>query len=200
MPTMIRRMTEMALLNPKQARFVRKVRGTSLPEAALAYYKSRQGGYTLQRKRGTTSQKDPVARRLNLYQQSNVGGGRYITHIYAQRSRVLRGTENLLAVRLNTGEKGWVTAQGRFMGEDDIRKMLYSVDRTLAGMSEESALLGLYDSLSASEKAKVADALQDYDWEVFWKEMYTEKGVRNIDNQYANYDELVETIAQALGR
>lgn len=193
-------MIEMPLLNPKQVQFVRKVRGTSLTSAALAYYKSRSGGYTLQRKRGATSQKDVVARRLNLYHQSNVGQGRYITHIYAQRSRVMRGTENLLAVKLNTGEKGWVTAKGRFMSEDEIRKMLYSVDRTLAGMSEESALLGLYDSLSAAEKAKVADALQDYDWEVFWKEMYTEKGVRNIDNQYANYDELVETIAQALGR
>lgn len=193
-------MIEMALLNPSQMQFVKKVRGTSLTSAALAYYRNKKGGYTLQRKRGATSVKDPVARRLNLYHNANVGNGRYIMHIYAQRSRVLRGTENLLAVKLNTGEKGWVTVEGRFLGEDEIRKMLYSVDRTLAGMSEESALLGLYDSLSPTDKAKVVEALQDYDWDVFWKEMYPEKGHRNIDSQFDNYDELVETIAQALGR
>lgn len=193
-------MTEMPILNPKQVQFVKKVRGTSLKSAALAYYKNKKGGYTLQRKRGATSVKDPVARRLNLYHNANVGNGRYIMHIYAQRSRVMRGTENLLAVKLNTGEKGWVTTEGRFLGEDEIRKMLYSVDRTLAGMSEESALLGLYDSLSPADKAKVAEALQDYDWDVFWKEMYPEKGRRSVDNQFDNYDELVETIAQALGR
>ena len=190
----------MSPLNPKQMQFVRKVYGTSLTSAALAYYKHRKGGYTLQRKRGATSQKDPVARRLNLYQQSSVGKGRYITHIYAQRSRVMRGTENMLAVKLNTGEKGWVTDKGSFIAEDDVRKMLYSVDQTLAGISEGSALLDLYDSLSVAEKAKVAEALRDYDWEAFWKEMYPTKGARNVDNQYENYDELVERIAQALGR
>lgn len=189
----------MATINPMSASFVRKVSNTSLKTAAFAYYRNRKGGYTLQRKRGNTSQKDPVARRLNLY-AGKVPDGRWITHIYAQRSRVMRGTENMLAVKLNTGAKGWITDKGSFIAEDDVRKMLYSVDQTLAGISEGSALLDLYDSLSVAEKAKLAEALRDYDWDAFWKEMYPTKGARSVDNQYENYDELVEKIAQALGR
>lgn len=185
-------------INPQTMAFVKKVTGTSLKSSMWAYYKHKKG-YTVQPKRGKTSQKDPVARRLNLY-AGKVQDGRWVTHIYAQKSRVMRGTDNLLAVKLNTGEKGWITDKGLFIAEDDVRKMLYSVDQTLAGISEGSALLDLYDSLSVADKAKVAEAIRDYDWESFWKEMYPTRGSRSVDNQYENYDELVERIAQALGR
>ena len=189
----------MALLNPKQMQFVRKVRGTSLTASALAYYKSRQGGYTLQRKRGATSQKDPVARRLNLYQQSNVGQGRYITHIYAQRSRVMRGTENLLAVRLNTGEKGWVTAKGGFMSEQELRNVLHSVDCTSPASVMDISLLDIYDSLTAQQKAEFADKVRDFDWDQMFEEMYPKDGVAEADTQMDAYMELLETLGDVKG-
>lgn len=189
----------MALLNPKQMQFVRKVRGTNLTSAALAYYKSRSGGYTLQRKRGATSQKDPVARRLNLYQQSNVGKGRYITHIYAQRSRVMRGTENLLAVRLNTGEKGWVNAKGEFIKLDNVRYQLRSLDYTTVGYASDISLEQVYDEATLMQKAQIAEILDDVDWDEFWKEYYPkDDGRADFDRQYEMYEEIVEKIRQVL--
>lgn len=189
----------MSPLNPKQMQFVRKAYGTSLTSAALAYYKSRKGGYTLQRKRGATSQKDVVARRLNLYQQSNVGKGRYITHIYAQRSRVMRGTENLLAVRLNTGEKGWVTDKGRFMSEQELRNVLHSVDCTSPASVMDISLLDIYDSLTAQQKAEFADRVRDFDWDQMFEEMYPKDGEAGPDAQMDAYMELLETLGDIKG-
>ena len=189
----------MALLNPKQMQFVRKVRGTSLTASALAYYKSRQGGYTLQRKRGTTSQKDPVARRLNLYQQATAGEGRYITHIYAQRSRVMRGTENLLAVKLNTGEKGWVNAKGRFIKADNVRYQLRSLDYTTVGYASDVSLEQVYDEATLTQKAEIAEILDDVDWDEFWKEYYPkDDGNADFDRQWEMYNEIVEKIRKVL--
>lgn len=189
----------MPLLNPKQMQFVRKVRGTSLTSAALAYYKSRSGGYTVQRKRGATSQKDPVARRLNLYHGANPGSGRYITHIYAQKSRVMRGTENLLAVKLNTGEKGWITAKGRFMSEQELRNVLHSVDCTSPASVADISLLDLYDSLTAQQKAEFAEKVQDFDWDAMFEEMYPKDGEAGPDAQMDAYFELLETIGDIKG-
>lgn len=186
-------------LNPEQVQFVRKVYGTNLTTAALAYYKSRKGGYTLQRKRGATSQKDPVARRLNLYHIANPGSGRYITHIYAQRSRVMRGTENLLAVRLNTGEKGWVTDKGRFMSEQELRNVLHSVDCTSPASVADISLLDLYDSLTAQQKAEFADKVRDFDWDAMFEEMYPKDGEAEPDAQMDAYFELLETIGDIKG-
>ena len=188
----------MSPLNPKQMQFVRKVYGTNLTTAALAYYKNRKGGYTLQRKRGATSQKDPVARRLNLY-AGKVPDGRWVTHIYAQRSRVMRGTENMLAVKLNTGEKGWVTDKGRFMSEADLRNVLHSVDCTSPASVMDISLLDIYDSLTAQQKAEFADRVRDFDWDQMFEEMYPKDGVAEADTQMDAYMELLETLGDIKG-
>lgn len=187
----------MALLNPKQAQFVRKVRGTSLTSASLAYYKSRKGGYTLQRKRGATSVKDPVARRLNLYHGANPGNGRYITHIYSQRSRVLKGTPNMLAVKLNTGEKGWITSDGRFYNADRVRLDLRSLDYTTVGWGSDVSLEQVYDEANSIQKAEIAEIMSDVDWDEFWKEYYPkDDGNPDFDRQWEMYNEIVEKIRQ----
>lgn len=186
-------------LNPKQMQFVKKVRGTSLTSAALAYYKSRKGGYTLQRKRGATSVKDPVARRLNLYQQATAGEGRYITHIYAKKSRVMRGTENLLAVKLNTGEKGWVNAKGKFVKADNVRYQLRSLDYTTVGYASDVSLEQVYDEATLTQKAEIAEILDDVDWDEFWKEYYPkDDGNADFDRQWEMYEEIVEKIRKVL--
>ena len=189
----------MSLLNPKQMQFVRKVYGTNLTSAALAYYKSRHGGYTIQRKRGATSVKDPIARRLNLYHGANPGAGRYVTHIYAQRSRVMRGTENLLAVRLNTGEKGWIASDGRFLSEQELRNVLHSVDCTSPASVMDISLLDIYDSLTAQQKAEFADRVRDFDWDQMFEEMYPKDGEAGPDAQMDAYMELLETLGDAKG-
>lgn len=187
------------VLQPSTARFVRKVRGTSLTQAGLAYYKSRQGGYTLQRKRGKTSVKDPIAVRLNRFLQSNPKMGQYISYVYSGKSRVIRGTESLLAVKLNSGAKGWITTEGRFISEEQLRNTLHSVDCTSPAAVVGVNLRDIYESLSPQKKAEFAEKVQDFDWDAMFEEMYPEDGEASADQQMDAYLELLETLGDVAG-
>lgn len=186
------------MIQPSTARFVRKVKGTSLSQASLAYYKSRQG-YTLQRKRGKTSVRDPVAQRLNRFVQANPKLGQYISYIYSAKSRVLRGTENLLAVKLNSGAKGWITTEGRFVSEEQLRNTLHSVDCTSPAAVVGVSLRDIYESLTTQQKAEFADKVRDFDWDAMFEEMYPEEGEASADQQMDAYLELLETLGDIAG-
>lgn len=185
-------------LNPATARFVRKVKGTSLTQASLAYYKSKKGGYTVQPKRGRTSAKDPVAVALNRYAKHNVGAST-VAYIYSSKSRVLRSTSNMLAVRLQGGAKGWITESGTFVSADQLRNVLHSVDSTSPAAVAGVNLLDLYDSLTTQQKAEFADKVRDFDWDQMFEEMYPKDGVAEADTQMDAYLELLETIGDLKG-
>lgn len=180
------------------ASFVKKVSGTSLKTASLAYYKNRKGGYTLQRKRGNTSQKDPVAVALNRYAKSNIGAST-VAYIYSSKSKVLRGTKNMLAVRLQGGAKGWITEKGKFVSADQLRNVLHSVDATSPAAVMDISLLDIYDSLSAQQKAEFADRVRDFDWDQMFEEMYPKDGVAEADTQMDAYMDLLETLGDIKG-
>ena len=184
--------------NSPTASFVKKVSGTSLKSASLAYYRNKKGGYTLQPKRGRTSQKDPVAVALNRYAQKNVGASA-VAYVYSSRSKVVRGTENLLAVRLQGGAKGWITETGNFLSADQLRNVLHSVDSTSPASVMGISLLDIYDSLSAQEKAEFADKVRDFDWDQMFEEMYPKDGVAEADTQMDAYMELLETLGDIKG-
>ena len=181
-----------------RASFVKRVGGTSLPQAALAYYRNKKGGYTLQPKRGRTSQKDPVAVALNRYAQKNVGASA-VAYVYSSRSKVIRGTGNLLAVRLQGGAKGWITETGNFLSADQLRNVLHSVDCTSPASVMDISLLDIYDSLSPQQKAEFADKVRDFDWDGMFEEMYPKDGVAEADTQMDAYMELLETLGDIKG-
>lgn len=185
-------------LNPETARFIKKVKGTSLTQASLAYYRSKQGGYTVQPKRGKTSTKDPVAVALNRYANNNVGAST-VTYIYSSKSRVLRSTSNMLAVKLQGGAKGWITERGKFISEDQLRNVLHSVDCTSPAAVVGVSLLDLYDSLTPQQKAEFSDKLRDFDWDQMFEEMYPKDGVVEADTQMDAYMELLETLGDLKG-
>lgn len=182
------------------ANFIKQVTGKSVKTAAFAYYKNKnkKGGYVLKPKRGKTSIKDPVAVALNKYAKSNVGG-RTVNMVYAAKSKVLRSNENLLAVKLQGGIKGWITEQGTFLSEQKLRNALMSVDSTSPAAVAGVSLLDIYDSLSPQQKAEFADKLKDFDWDELFAEMYPQDGVVEADTQMDAYLELLSTLGDLKG-
>ena len=156
----------------------------------------------------------------------DMGGMRTIEHVYARNYNRFVGTANLLAVKAD-GQRGWISREGRFIGEDDFRKLLYSIDKTtvgggleLQGLGENmtgAGLVDLWDSLRPAQKAAVVDELRNMDWDRFWTEYYPRAEIRvkngkvqrkrrpgseswETENQFSMLDELVERIAKALGK
>lgn len=95
-----------------------------------------------------------------------------LAYIYSNKSRVMKGTENMLAVKLKDGTKGWLTNEGQFIGQDNEYKMLYSLDRTLVGAGSGVSLSELYLKMTPSQRAKFVDEIKEFDWERFWNEDY----------------------------
>lgn len=148
------------------------------------------------------------------------GGKRIIEKVYSRDYSMIKGTENLLAVKAS-GQRGWLTPEGKFIGEEDFRKLLYAIDQTNAAKELIAAkklkinLVGKWDSLRPIEKARVVDALRDMNWEQFWNEFAPgddtngtkfkssprrrRKAPTLRDRQYQMLDNLVEKIAAALG-
>ena len=171
--------------------------------------------FVLRRRTGKLSQKG-VAGRLNMYyEQGGTRVGRIF--VYSQSSRVMQGTDNLLAVKIGE-EKGWLTETGRFIGEEEFRAQLHSIDSTSVGQYDDmDALVKKWDSLSAAQKAKVVDAFRDYNWDDFWAQFYPrftftvnkkEQIIKRrrsgsetweADVQFQMYDEIVRRMAEALG-
>lgn len=122
-----------------------------------------------------------------------------IARVYAERSRVMRSTPELTAVRLAGGEKGWITSGGRFMGYEDLRNALHSVDSTSAGAIEGVKLLDMFDALSPARQAEFAQTMQDFDWDEFWKEMYPGGSDPGIDTQMDLYYDMIERLGDLHG-
>ena len=126
--------------------------------------------FVIRERTGRLSEKG-ISGMINRYYES---GGERVGRIfvYSQKSNVLRGTRNLLAVKIED-EKGWITREGKFIGVEQFENTLYSIDQTVIGQGAgENALLAKWNSLSPQQKANVVDAFRDFDWDAFWAEWY----------------------------
>ena len=126
--------------------------------------------FVLRERTGRLSEKG-ISGMLNRYYEQ---GGERVGKIfvYSQKSNVLRGTRNLLAVKIGN-EKGWITREGKFIGMEQFENTLYSIDQTVIGQGAgENALLAKWNSLSSQQKANVVDAFRNFDWDAFWAEWY----------------------------
>ena len=126
--------------------------------------------FVIRERTGRLSEKG-ISGMINRYYES---GGERVgrIYVYSQKSNVLRGTRNLLAVKIGT-EKGWITREGKFIGVEQFENTLYSIDQTVIGQGAgENALLSKWNSLSPQQKANVVDAFRDFDWDAFWAEWY----------------------------
>lgn len=165
-------------------------------EVIKAVYKTKDGGYVTKRKSGRTSQKDPVAAALNRYYSA--GGKKAITWIYSAKSRVIRRTDTMLAVRAGK-EKGWIDSEGRFLSEKKLRDSLYAIDSTLVSAVKGISLLSIYDSMTPAQRAEFAEKTRNIDWDAFWDEMYTEEGAAPFDRQLQLYTDLIYELGVSAG-
>lgn len=165
-------------------------------EFTKAVYKTKEGGYVVKQKMGKTSTKDPIASGLNRYYQA--GGQRQITYVYATKSRSMRSTDSMLAVRMGK-EKGWISAEGKFVSEDRLRNTLYAIDSTIVSAVKGVSLLDIYDAMSASQKVEFAQKLEKVDWDAFWEEMYPEEGMSPFDAQMNAYMDLLYELGVSSG-
>ena len=136
--------------------------------------------------------------RFNLYNKY-YGWKVPVTYLYSEKSRVVRGTANLVAVRLKDGSKGWLTREGKFIGQDTMRELLYDVDLTLPAATSDISLLDAWDAMSAQQKADFVDAMQDFDWDAFWEEIGSDDPARDLSAATNAYYDLIETIGDILG-
>lgn len=171
--------------------------------------------FVLRERTGRLSEKG-ISGMINRYYES---GGERVGRIfvYSQKSNVLRGTKNLLAVKIGD-EKGWITREGKFIGVEQFENTLYSIDQTVIGQGAgENALLAKWNSLSPQQKANVVDAFRNFDWDAFWAEWYprftltvNNKGqivkkrrpgseTWETDHQIRMYDRIVMIFSRAAG-
>lgn len=153
---------------------------TAGKELVKGFYKSKDGGYVIRQKTGRTSQKDPFIRAANQF--LNQKGAMDISRVYSKNSRISHGAEGMWGVKLSDGTKGWITERGTFVGHDDVRNVLHSVDCTNVGAREGISLEGAWNDMSPTEKAKFAKEVDAFDWDTFWKEMYPTKGKASDDD------------------
>ena len=178
---------------------ISKVVGKDLKTATMAYYRNKKGGIVYKKKQGKTSVKDPVLRKLNAFRMNNPEQTVRVKFIYSAKSRVIRPTESLLAVKTDMGQKGWLTDSGKFISEDRFRELLHNVDQTSPAATTDVSLLDAWDSLNAQQKADLVDEMQDFDWDVFWEEIGSNDPDGDLRTATNAYYDLIRKIGNILG-
>lgn len=99
-----------------------------------------------------------------------------VEHEYSERSRVWKRAGNLKAVRISLPEgwseyeqRGWVSGD-TYYSEQTVRAVLYSLNSTVAGIANDVDLMQVFDSMTAGQKAKVAEVVINTDWEAWFNE------------------------------
>ncbi len=151
-------------------------------EIKKALYRNAKGQMVIKQKSGRTSMKDPFIRAANQY--LNRSGALDIERLYAYNSKVAHGAEGMWGVKLSDGSKGWLREDGSFVSQKDVADVLRSVDCTNVMAREGLSLEGMWNAMNPAKKAEFARAVDDFDWERFWREMYPgEKGGASDDAQ-----------------
>lgn len=169
------------------------------PNAKLGFYRSGKG-YVIRPKTGPTSKKDPVSKVMNDFLQKYEREQIQVKTIYSSNSRIIRGSEHLLGVKLTDGTKGWVTDDGKFIGKEYFQtQVLRGLDHSLTGKGAKISLEKIFETLSPAKQARVVDALRDVDWDAFWDDYYPTGAPGNYDKQFREYREILNLFAKAAG-
>lgn len=185
------------IVKPKARRKAKRKSSKPTTPAKMAYYAGPKGTITYKPKMGKTSAKNPVLRRLNAFEGTQPGV--YVKHVYSGKSRVIRGTDSMTAVKLSSGQIGWINERGAFIQRDRLRELFHNIDQTSPASISDVSLLDMWDAMPESAKAKLADYMQDFDWDVFWEEIGSDDPERDLTKATDAYFELIEDIGKAMG-
>ena len=123
--------------------------------------------------------------------------GLQVAHFYAPKSKVIRSTQGMRAVKLTDGQKGWLTDTG-FVSEWDVKMMMRSLDHTTAGWGSPVSLEETWDQATPQQRARMAKVMNSVDWDEFWKEYYPKDGREDYDTQADMYDAIVDRLVKVL--
>lgn len=128
------------------------------------------------------TREDYNARRREKYAQGNQtpviddrtvllhNGEGEIAHIYKPKSRVMPAGKGYIAVKLKTGEKGWIKQGGRmFISSDDVGFMLECVEKAALCRGRYTTM---YNAMTTKQKAEFVAQSHNIDWTAFWKVHY----------------------------
>lgn len=140
---------------------------------------------------------DLITERFNLYNRYN-GWKAPVAYIYSEKSRVIRGTRNLIAVKLRNGQKGWLDADGRFISQDSMYSMMLGLDGTVASGRYGFSFGETWAEMSAQQRADFTDRVKDVDWDVFWNVKY--RTDRPLDEEWLDaFDEVANALLEVVG-
>lgn len=144
--------------------------------------------------------KSKVKRRMRSVLESGSARatGLNIVHYYAPKSRVMRSVKGMMAVKLGDGQKGWITQDGTFVSEWDVKMMMRSLDHTTAGWGSPVSLEETWDQATPAQRARMAEVMSSVDWDEFWKEYYPKEGREDYDHQADMYDAIVDRLVKVL--
>ena len=129
----------------------------------------------------------------------NINNKDPVKYIYSPKSRVIRGTQDLIPVRLKSGVKGWLASDGRFYSMDEFRELLHNIDQTSPAAASDISLLDAWDSLNAQQQVRLFETFRDFDWDAFWEEIGSDDPDRDLGKATDAYDRFVETVGELLG-
>ena len=132
----------------------------------------------------TNRLEDEASKFVSRYNRHNIKDT--VEYVYSRRSKVLRGTRELLAVRLKSGTKGWIS-------QDSMYQLMMGLDGTVASGMYGFSFAEVWEHMSAQQRAEFVELTQGVDWDAFWEVRYSRENP--LDEQWL---EAFETVAEAL--
>lgn len=142
------------------------------------------------RRQQTNAERKAQLVELNARFASQLKGAE-IAHVYSARSRVMRSTPTMTAVKLRTGEQAWIGERG-MVNLSEMRDMLYCVDRTMMAAEFDISLLDIFDNTAPVEQMRFIEDLQGFDWTEFWEEAGSDQD--NLQDREDAYLGLLERL------
>ena len=168
---------KMTLLERQQL-FSELVRGNPWYEAkVLAYY----GGTEMQKVGKSVYRKHKAADPLNAIASRRLGVN--VAHWYASGSKVMSSSNRASAVKLESGEKGWIIGD-RFRSEHTVQMTLRSLDHTVYAEDLDWSLEQTFLDATPAGRREIMEMLEDVDWEEFWKNYYPQDDWYESDLTY----------------
>lgn len=181
----------------RQQLFSEFTRGNPWYEAkVIAYY----GGTEMQKVGKSVYKKHKAADPLGAIANRRLGVN--IAHWYASGSKVMSSSARASAVKLESGDKGWVIG-GRFRSEHTVQMTLRSLDHTIYAEDLDWSLEQTFLDATPSGRREMMEMLEDVDWEAFWKNYYPQDDGYDADLTYPSdvfYDIADKIEALAMGR
>lgn len=139
------------------------------------------GGTEMQKVGKSVYRKHKAVDPLNAIVNRRLGVN--VAHWYSSKSKVMSSSARASAVKLESGEKGWIIG-GRFMSEHRVQMTLRSLDHTVYAEDLDWSLEQTYLNATPSGKREIMEMLEDVDWEAFWKNYYPQDDGYESDLTY----------------